>query len=506
MKLFYKPKIGVVILDIFVLWINYMIVLGFFPLTTENPFAKYFLPAVLFSIVWIGVSYVFKLYIPWSKQSYFNATLHLFLSAIVVFLLLFYIIAFHFHSRLLSEYVLFSVVVMSFTGKYTILLFYFTIRYAVQIDNEITPPRERLYAKVIEAPDKDEVELERQTAMLKEICGEKVRSLFESELHLKSGNCLLSAEVDVMALKEIKPYQYNEVVMLRRLNNVREIKKLFVTINDKIADDGIVVCCFTSKSTYKKEFLRHLPPGINWIAYSFNFLYKRVLPKLFLTNRFYYDVSEGKNQVLPKSQVYGLLYGCGFKVLRDCKRNNLTYVFAKRVKQPEGFIRSYYGPLIKLSRFGKDGNPFFVYKMRTMHPYSEFLQQYIYEKYHLQEGGKFNRDIRVTSLGRFMRRYWLDELPMLINLFKGEMKLVGVRPLSPHYFSLYRKELQRLRIHYKPGLLPPFYADMPRTFEEIEQSELRYLKACHTDGVFTTDMRYLWRIVSNILIKKARSA
>jgi len=504
MKLFYKPKIGVVILDIFVLWINYMIVLGFFPLTTDNPFAKYFLPAIIFSIVWVGVSYFLRLYTPWSKQSYFNATLHLFLSSIVVFLFFFYIIAFHFHSRLLSEYVLFSVVVMSFTGKYTILLFYFTIRYAVQIDNEVTPPQQRLNAKVIAAPDKDVGDMERQARLVKDICGEKVFSMLENELNLKSGNCLVCT--DANALKNTIPYQYDQVFLMAKLNNVRDIKKLFVTINDKIADDGIIVCFFKTKSTYKKEFLRHFPPGLNWMAYSLNFIYKRILPKLFLTNRFYFDVSEGKNQVLPKSQVLGLLYGCGFTILKDRKRNNLTYVFAQRVKQPEGFIRSYYGPLIKLSRFGKDGNPFFVYKMRTMHPYSEFLQQYIYEKYHLQEGGKFNRDIRVTSLGRFMRRYWIDELPMMINLFKGEMKLVGVRPLSPHYFSLYKKELQRMRIHYKPGLLPPFYADMPRTFDEIEQSELRYLRRCNTEGVFATDMRYLWRIISNILIKKARSA
>jgi len=105
-----------------------------------------------------------------------------------------------------------------------------------------------------------------------------------------------------------------------------------------------------------------------------------------------------------------------------------------------------------------------------------------------------------------MRKYWIDELPMLINLIRGEMKLVGVRPLSRHYFNLYSKELQEKRVNYKPGLLPPFYADMPQTLAEIQRSEMNYLLACETKGVFKTDLRYLILILKNILIKNARSS
>jgi len=86
------------------------------------------------------------------------------------------------------------------------------------------------------------------------------------------------------------------------------------------------------------------------------------------------------------------------------------------------------------------------------------------------------------------------------------MKLVGVRPLSEHYFSLYSKELQELRIKHKPGLLPPFYADMPKTLEDIEESEIRYLERCEKNGTFITDVRYFFLILKNILFKKARSA
>jgi len=68
---------------------------------------------------------------------------------------------------------------------------------------------------------------------------------------------------------------------------------------------------------------------------------------------------------------------------------------------------------------------------------------------------------------------------MFYNLLKGEMKLVGVRPLTEHYFSLYRKKLQELRAKTKPGLIPPFYLDMPiiwqihpRTQNQLQQFDL----------------------------------
>ena len=72
-----------------------------------------------------------------------------------------------------------------------------------------------------------------------------------------------------------------------------------------------------------------------------------------------------------------------------------------------------------------------------MHPYAEYLQKFVYEKFSLQEGGKFNNDFRVASWGKVFRKLWIDELPMIINFFKGDLKLVGVRPLSNHYLNLY---------------------------------------------------------------------
>jgi lipopolysaccharide/colanic/teichoic acid biosynthesis glycosyltransferase len=140
-----------------------------------------------------------------------------------------------------------------------------------------------------------------------------------------------------------------------------------------------------------------------------------------------------------------------------------------------------------------------------MHPFSEYLQPYIYKHYKLKEGGKFKNDFRVTTMGHFMRKFWIDELPMLINLFKGEMKIVGVRPLSRHYYNLYDEKVKEERTKVKPGLVPPFYADMPKTLEEIQTSELKYLKSYQKHPLLT-DWRYFWKALFNIFFRNARSA
>jgi len=84
------------------------------------------------------------------------------------------------------------------------------------------------------------------------------------------------------------------------------------------------------------------------------------------------------------------------------------------------------------------------------------------------------------------------------------MIIVGVRPLSKHYFNLYTDELKNKRVQFKPGLVPPFYADMPKTLNEIMSSEEKYLDA-YAKNPIKTDIGYFFRAFYNILFKRARS-
>ena len=139
-----------------------------------------------------------------------------------------------------------------------------------------------------------------------------------------------------------------------------------------------------------------------------------------------------------------------------------------------------------------------------MHPFSEYLQSYIATTHGLQKGGKFKNDPRVTTAGRFFRKFWLDEIPMFVNVFNGQMKIFGVRPLSSQYLNLYPEHLKELRAKVKPGLIPPFYADLPSTLEEITESEETYLRK-YIKNPFKTDCIYFVKAMKNILIKGARS-
>jgi lipopolysaccharide/colanic/teichoic acid biosynthesis glycosyltransferase len=139
-----------------------------------------------------------------------------------------------------------------------------------------------------------------------------------------------------------------------------------------------------------------------------------------------------------------------------------------------------------------------------MHPYSEYLQEFVYENNNLEIGGKFKDDFRITAWGKLFRKFWVDELPMFLNLMKGDCKLVGVRPLSSQYLSLYDEEFRERRLNYKPGLLPPYYADMPMTIEEIQNSEKKYLEAFEKNPI-STDIKYFFKALNNIVIKRQRS-
>jgi sugar transferase EpsL len=95
--------------------------------------------------------------------------------------------------------------------------------------------------------------------------------------------------------------------------------------------------------------------------------------------------------------------------------------------------------LFKQQRPGKDGKPFYLYKFRTMANLED------------KQGNLLSDQVRLTGTGKFLRKYSLDELPQLINVVKGDMSLVGPRPLLMEYLSLYTEE-QMLRHNVRPGI------------------------------------------------------
>ena len=349
-----------------------------------------------------------------------------------------------------------------------------------------------------------------------ELCEEKLSDLIIKEVgketltfirkyaELSNGNTFLASTNTRFNIEKLRKDKFNNIVNIKRINDVRWINKFFETINSKISIGGYYVSSVETYTTRKKRVLRRLIKPFNWLHYSIDIFFTRILPKVPFTKRIYFYVTKGHGRVLSRAETFGRLYSCGFEIVDEKFIGDELYFAARKIKEPVFDTNPTYGPIIRLKRHGKDGKLFNVYKLRTMHAYSEYLQAYVYEHNDLQEGGKFKDDFRITTEGRFFRKFWLDELPMFINVFKGNMKIVGVRPLSSHYFSLYTEELRKKRIKYKPGLIPPFYVDLPKTLEEIMESEMRYLESYDRHPI-RTDISYFFKAFYNIFIKRARS-
>ena len=309
---------------------------------------------------------------------------------------------------------------------------------------------------------------------------------------------------DMFHIKTIDGRPVRLLINLHRTNNIRWINRYFLEVHNVLVSGGYFVGRTHTIATHRewlfKKYPKHIANTISIIEFCLN----RVLPKLPGLKQAYFAVTKGRDRVLSKAEVLGRLCFCGFRIIAVKEIEERLVFVAQKVKTPSLDQSPSYGPLVKFSRVGMSGGNIDVYKFRTMHPYSEYLQQYMYEKNNLQQGGKFKGDFRITGLGRFMRKTWLDELPMLYNWIRGELNLVGVRPLSYHYFDLYPSDLKELRNKVVPGLIPPFYMDMPKTFDEICESEKRYIQAYQKQPV-KTQWVYFWKAFYNIVFNGERS-
>lgn len=298
---------------------------------------------------------------------------------------------------------------------------------------------------------------------------------------------------------------WDAIGVLQKINNSRWINKFFRAVNSRLATGGLFMGCIENNQQRKRRILQKYPAFFGHLYYGVDCLIHRVWPKIPYLRKYYFGCTKGHSRPISEAEALGRLVSCGFEILEHRENAGLMYFVVRKVREATVVRDPTYGPLCSLRRIGRGAGFITVYKLRTMHPYAEFLQEYVYRLNDLDEGGKFSNDFRVPSWGKWLRRLWLDELPMVFNVLKGEMKWVGVRPLSAHYFGLYPPHLQEMRRRHTPGLFPPFYADLPKQFDDIVASELRYLRA-YEKAPLRTDLRYLCVGLWNIIIKRARSA
>jgi len=165
------------------------------------------------------------------------------------------------------------------------------------------------------------------------------------------------------------------------------------------------------------------------------------------------------------------------------------------------------GPIFFVQeRIGKGGKPFKIYKFRTMYQsidrenHKSFMKAFV--KGQAQANGdkqvyKPFEKSQVTPIGRLLRRTSLDELPQLINIFKGEMSLVGPRPNVPWEVEEYQSWHEE-RLEVLPGItgLAQIRGRSGIEFDEIVRHDIEYVE----QQSLWLDIKILWWTFASVLV------
>lgn len=299
------------------------------------------------------------------------------------------------------------------------------------------------------------------------------------------------------------------------MNDVRRLHRFLMFSARRIIMGGSFVVRYLPLENVMKDYRRRYRGLRLWAVYILHFLWYRAIPKIPWLDKLYFSpvfswmdsihlsLTKKRNRALPRAEVWGRLAFWGMQVIKESKGDGELFIMAQRVSSPHKKIPSYY-LIAPLEKVGLDGQIFRTHKIRTMYPFSEFLQQRIFEDHGLAPTGKFANDFRLTDYGAFLRKYWLDELPGIFDWLRGEIKLVGMRATSPHYLSLYPKDVYDLYIQVKPGLIPPIFGESTNGFDEIVKVEYEYLKSYMANPV-RTDIRYFCKTFADIVLRGVRS-
>jgi len=291
---------------------------------------------------------------------------------------------------------------------------------------------------------------------------------------------------------------------LNRVNDIRHINKHFERINRALNVGDYYVGLVKTLENYRKTRKGRNIPIIGGFVRIWDFAFLRIAPKVWGIRKIYFAITRGKGRLISKAEVLGRLVSCGFEI-DDIRSLDKVHMFiVKKVGDPIK-VKASYGPLFKMNRVGKNGKIIGVYKFRTMHPYSEFIQSYLIKTNGYGANGKIQDDFRMSRWSRIMRKYWIDEIPQILNVLKGDMKLVGVRPVSEVYFQDLPEELKQKRSRFKPGCIPPYVAFNEKSnLQSVLECEAKYLEM-KTKNPYFTDTKLFFKAIFNIIFKGKRS-
>lgn len=295
------------------------------------------------------------------------------------------------------------------------------------------------------------------------------------------------------------------IICLQSFNRILHLNEFLTKVNGILPDGGTLVLIGETSSMRRHRIISEYPAIIGHLVVFADYFWSHIVKEISLSHKYSSFIARGGNINLPRVEVLGRIARAGFDICGDEIRKDFFIVSAIRAREAVK-TKPHYGLFVRLPRQGKNGKPIGVFKLRTMYAYSEYIQDYTYKINGLEKGGKLKNDFRINLIGRFCRSHFIDEIPMLLNYLSGDLKLVGVRPLSRQYLSLYSPQMQQMHLSVKPGIFPPLYYDVPKpsTIEEIQESERRYIEQ-YIENPTRTDWKYFCGIMRNLLVHRAKS-
>ncbi|MCF8411260.1 MAG: sugar transferase [Crocinitomicaceae bacterium] len=316
-----------------------------------------------------------------------------------------------------------------------------------------------------------------------------------------------SSEIQTIDLTtEFKNHEKKLIVVVNQLNKVENLQLTIENLATLTKEDQHVILQFETLKGRSRRTQKLYPKTIAKSLFIIDFIFHRVFSRLFIVKNIYSYISKGKIKILSKAEALGRMVFSGYQIESVENFDGLCTVLLKKSGQKLINKKPSFGPVFKMNRIGKNGKMIGVYKIRTMHPYSEYLQDFLIKLNGYGDQGKPKNDFRVTTWGRILRKYWIDEIPQLINVMKLEMKLVGLRPVSEYYFNELDQFQKERRLEQKPGCIPPYIAfNMGSSKDQVLKAEEMYLNMKKSKP-FTTDTRVFFMAIKNIFFSKKRGS
>ncbi len=342
-------------------------------------------------------------------------------------------------------------------------------------------------------------------SILRENFGERVIALVRKHFRrvaMSHSAMLIVSDANVIDNDMIGDF-FDCIYSTMPLNSYTHMNEAILNVRKLLSDRGIYIGNVETYAQFQNRIRSKNVGVIAAILVLGAFIFKRLMPRLFGLRSVYRVLKLNKHRMLSKCEALGRLVYCGFEILatEECD-NRLYFVARKSSVLMNG--KPCDGLFIKIEKEGLDGRPIYCYKLRTMHAYANYIHDYVLDRLVIDNNGKVVNDFRVPAWGRLVRKLWLDEMPQLFNILKGDLTFIGLRHLSKEFLELYPEEWRKERMKIRPGFVPPYYADCPKTFEGIIESERRYYRLRKKHPI-TTDIYYFVRVVINFLTMKART-